>query len=197
MELLSLRLKNNYLTAMDTVFPNFKNLCRLFGIVSLCFLCIACPGEENCDDMGASALVDGLITLSPEQEVYEVGDELILSLNLPSSNTYLGNEIDFYGDTRDKSPLLYFYFEELFKDNEVNVIIGKRGKYNNWYYMDYDDQTGIYKLEVKIILEKVTAYAFHSGASLNIIGKENCNRYFLDTSIVWQGIPWVEFTVEE
>ncbi|VVV01856.1 hypothetical protein FVB9532_03150 [Mesonia oceanica] len=186
-----------YLIAMYTVFHNFKNSCRLFGIVSLCFLCMACPGEENCDDRGASALVDGLISLSPEQEVYEVGDELTLSLNLPSSNTYLGDEVDFYMETQDKSPLLVFHFEELFSENEVLINKGKKGDSSNRYYMVYNQEIGIYELIINITLEKNRSYAFLADASIYVIGREDCNRYRLDTSIVWQGIPWVEFRVEE
>lgn len=186
-----------YLIAMYTVFQNFKNSCGLFGIVSLCFLCMACPGEENCYDMGASALVDGLITLSPEQEVYGVGDELTLSLSLFSNNTYLGDEVDFYMETQDKLPLLVFHFEELFSENEVLINKGKKGDSSNRYNMVYNQEIGIYELIINITLEKNRSYAFLADASIYVIGREDCHRYRLDTSIVWQGIPWVEFRVEE
>ena len=63
--------------------------------------------------------------------------------------------------------------------------------------MVYNQEIGIYELIINITLEKNRSYAFLADASIYVIGREDCNRYRLDTSIVWQGIPWVEFTVEE
>lgn len=93
---------------MDTfaIYQLHKKIIYLFLLPFYCVLLNACT--ENCDDMGATAWVEDLITLLPEKESYQQGEDVTLTFHVPSKNNYLGREADFYGDTGDASSEFYW-----------------------------------------------------------------------------------------
>ena len=187
-----------YLIAMYTVFHNFKNSCRLFGIVSLCFLCMACPGEENCDDIGSSIRIDGLIKLIPEKKVYKKSDTITLKLTIPVVNNYFGNQLNINNVIDGNSPKLTMIgFKQLSKDNRLEFISGNQGEFDNWLILDNDESEGNYKLEILIILDRIGFYSIVSDDYIIFNGKSDCNEYLIATNIEWSEYGIIEFTVEE
>ncbi len=56
-------------------------------------------GEEDCDDIGRTAVVENLITITPLKPIYQQGEEIIYSLVIPSQNNYFGNPVDIFQQT--------------------------------------------------------------------------------------------------
>lgn len=169
-------------------------LCTL--LLFVCTIFTACIGEENCDDRSATAWVEDLIKLLPKKEEYEQGEVVNLKIEIPSINTYLGRKVVFYSETNDASALLAMGANELFLDNELTFIRGRQGKYENWFYLLYNKEKKVYELELLIRLKKSGIYSFVDTGSIYFIG-EDCNRFVIDTNVLWAGDALIEFTVNE
>ncbi|MEM9679174.1 MAG: hypothetical protein AAF901_02520, partial [Bacteroidota bacterium] len=117
---------------MDTfVGYNLKKGIMLGIMGCLLLLVTACPEEEDCFDMASSNYIPNLILLSPEQETYNQGDVLTLTLNIPSVNNYFGTEVDIFDWTDDDLAKLRLGFDQLFTDNVVNIITGSQANSAN------------------------------------------------------------------
>lgn len=182
---------------MDTiVVHNLKKVINISLLFCLFLLLTACPGEEDCFDMGSTTRVDDLIKLLPEQTEYNQGDAVTLSLTIPATNSYFDSERNIFQETGDNSALLALGFNQLFIDNQLSFLKGSEGdsENNNWYYVIYNENNGMYELEIEINLNRVGEYSFITDDSIVFDGGE-CNRFRLDTNVLWQGDAIIEFTV--
>ncbi len=178
---------------MDTIVVyNLKKVINIGLVVCLFLLLTACPGEEDCFDMGSTIRVNDLIQLTPEQTEYNQGDVVTLSLTIPATNSYFGNELNLFQETADDLARLRLGSFDLFTDNELNFIIGSQA--DNRFYMPYNSDNDTYKLILEITLNKVGNYSFVTDETIEIIGN-GCDKYIIDTNIVWQGDAIIEFTV--
>lgn len=178
---------------MDTIVVyNLKNVINISLVVCLFFLLTACPGEEDCFDMGSTTRVNDLIQLTPEQTEYNQGDLVTLNLTIPATNSYFGNELNLFQETGDDLARLRLGSFDLFTDNELNFIIGSQADYR--FYMPYNSDNDTYELTLEITLNKVGYYSFVTDETIEIIGN-GCDRYIIDTNILWQGDAIIEFTV--
>jgi len=180
---------------MDTIVVyNLKKVINISLAFCLFLLLTACPGEEDCFDMGSTTRIDDLIKLLPEQTEYNQGDVVTLSLTIPATNSYFGNELNLFQETGDELARLNLGFNYLFIDNEVNSIIGNEAEFINRYYMPYNSENDTYELILEITLNKVGNYSFVTDDSIEFIGN-GCDRYIIDTNILWQGDAIIEFIV--
>ena len=166
--------------------------------MSLLFLLTACPGEEDCFDLGSTTRVNDLILLTPKQTEYSQGDEVTLSLSIPATNSYFGNEINLFQETGDDSALLILGFNQLFLDNHLSFINGDEGnsESNNWYIAYYNQDSQKYELEIEISLDRVGQYSFYSDSFIDFDGG-GCNKFSINTNVLWEGVDLIEFTVVE
>ena len=155
----------------------------------------SCPDVEDCKKVNSITRVDDLILLTPEQSTYSQGDVVILSLTIPATNTYFGNERNLFLETGDDFARLALTFNQLFIDNSINIVKGSQGQFANWFNMPYNPENDSYELEVIITLNRVGSYSFVTDDSIEIIGN-GCNRYRIDTNVLWSGDAIIEFTVQ-
>lgn len=185
---------------MDTgaILYNLRKFSFLTVFTLLIFFFTGCPSEEDCFDLGSTARVNDLIHILPEQTEYNQGDLVTLSLIIPATNSYFGNELDLFQETGDDSALLSLGFNQLFLDNNLNFLRGNNGnsENNNWYIANYNEDNEMYELEIEISLDRVGHYSFVDDGSI-IIDGGHCNRFRIDTNAQWDGVGVVEFIVSE
>ncbi|MEM9680632.1 MAG: hypothetical protein AAF901_09935 [Bacteroidota bacterium] len=176
----------------------YKRTITSWSLYCFFLLVTSCPGEEDCFDIANIARVDDLITLLPEQTEYNQGDVVILKLEIPATNSYFGDEINLYQETEDNSAFLALSFNQLFTENQLNFIrgISANSNSNNWFNVIYNENNDMYELEIEITLNKSGAYSMITSDFIEFDGGD-CNRYRLDTNVLWQGDAVVGFTVIE
>ena len=178
---------------------NTFNTIKPLGALILMLILMSCPGNEtDCFDFGSTAEVPDLIQLTPaEQTTYTAGDEMVLKVSVPATNTYYGIEKNLYALTGDNSARLIVGFTQPFIDNQLTFIKGSQSEHPNWFNMPYNAQTDMYELEVKITLNRIGDYSFTRIGDINIQGGEYCNRFRIDTNVNWFITNGkIEFTVQ-
>lgn len=173
---------------------------KITGILFLLATLTGCPGEEDCFDMGSTTRVDDLVTISPFQDVYNIGDIIIYKISIPSTNTYFfGEEIDLFEKTNDYNARIYIN-PIIFTDNEVTYVRGSIEEYNGgWSNVEYNSENNMYELEIQIKLLRTGLYSFLSGERVVFQGSTKCNRYLIETNIEGWDIEnegKIEFVVE-
>lgn len=172
------------------------NIKKLF-IIPLFILFMACPGHEDCNDLGSIAQVPRLITLLPAQETYNQGDQITFKLIVPAQNEYFGQDLNIFDLTNDYEASLTAGSDFIFQANTINFISGSQGEHSNWFNLPYNPNTDNYELEIEIILNKVGTYLFYVEGSILFQGSDECNRIWIDTFIDWPEYHSgrIEFTV--
>jgi hypothetical protein len=171
---------------------NLKKVINISLLFCLFLLLTACPSEVDCFDMGSTTRVDDLIKLLPEQIEYNQGDVVTLSFTLPATNSYFGNELNLFQETGDDIARLRLGSFDLFTDNDLNFISGSQSE--NRFYIPYNSEDDTYDLILEITLNKVGNYSFVTDETIEIVGN-GCDRYIIDTNVLWQGDAIIEFTV--
>lgn len=155
-----------------------------------------CPGEEDCDDLQATASVPGLLTITPLQQNYNIGDEIIFKTTVPSSNSFFGNQINLIEATNDHSATLILTHDDLYLGNEIIFIKGSQDPgAPNWFNINYNSNSGNYELEIKIKLNRAGNYDMITSEYIEFQGEERCNRYRIDSSIEGNEENIIAFTV--
>lgn len=172
------------------------------ALILLMTILTGCPGESNdCNDLdGGITRVNNLLLLTPLQTTYNQGDIVTLKIEIPSTNTYFGNEVNLFGTTNDYSGLLTLGFNQLFIDNQLTFVKGSQSNHANWFEMPYDPSNTMYEFEVKVKLNRTGQYSFFSDGNVQFQGSDNCNRYRLDTNVLGFDPNFlqdkIEFTVQ-
>lgn len=182
---------------MDTIVVFFKpkRYLRYVLLFSSLFLLTACPSDDDCFDMASTTRVNDLISLLPEKEQYNIGDTLTLRVNISATNAFFGNEVNLYQQTGDNHARLTMS-SELFESNVLVFRAGKQGEFNNWFDLHYNTDSKNYELEIEITLNRSGQYSFTSDDSIEFDGG-GCNRFRLDSNILWSEYGIIEFTVIE
>ena len=163
-------------------------------------LLFTCPNNDNdCFDLGSIAGVNDLITLLPKQDIYNQGDQVTLKLEIPAINSYFGQEVNLITKTNDISALVVLAFNQLFIGNDLAFVSGSIGDSPkiNWFNAPYNIATGNYELEVIVTLNTLGDYSFQTDDSVQFNGQDECNRYRLDTNVLWSVLGTVSFSVIE
>ena len=151
---------------------------------------------DDCDTQNDTQVED-LILLTPLQSTYNKGDELIIKVDIPSTNNYFGSDIDLFNTTNENTASLVLFSDTIFIDNTLTFIKGSQGEFQNWFNLPYNSQTEMYELEVKIVLDKVGDYMHFNGGEINFKESGPCVEYRINTNILWLTNGDVEFTVLE
>ncbi|MCF6296097.1 MAG: hypothetical protein L3J25_10470 [Flavobacteriaceae bacterium] len=183
---------------MDTIVNN-QILKRLKQTLCLLLLTtvLACPGDEDCFDLDRITQVADLILLTPEQTEYSQGYTLTLKVDLPATNSYFGDEFSLFEATSTMEAKLTLAFNQLFIDNTLTFVKGRQGEASNWFYLLYNPDNDTYELEVTITLNRADEYSLATLDYIIVKGADDCNRYRIDTNVLWAGDALVEFTVIE
>ncbi|WP_396192023.1 hypothetical protein [Flavobacterium sp.] len=163
---------------MATKFIKFTGLFLLLTTLT------GCPGSnEDCFDYGSTARVDDLVSITPFQSTYNIGDTITYKVIIPSSNTFFGAPINLFEITNDNNARIHIN-PIIFNDNQVTYLKGSVEAYEGgWSNVSYNNENGNYELEINIKLLKGGLYSFLSGEYLIFQGSSECNRYRLDTNI--------------
>ena len=159
----------------------------------------SCPiGEEVCDDMGSSAYIGDLITITPLKSTYAQGEEVIYKLNVPSENNYFGNSLNLYQKTGVTNAWYIASSTFLFEGNTVAYLKGsKRDGADNWHNVTYNPSNGLYELQIKVKLNKTGNYSLYADDRVDFLGEDNCNKNFIYTNIQGKNANnSIEFTVQ-
>lgn len=161
----------------------FKTL-KLIGCLILLTTLTSCPwGAEDCFDIGRTARVNNLISISPLQTVYNQGDFITFKSTVPATNDYFGEQLNLLEKTNDFEALLLLGFDQLFTGNELTFIKGSQSSNSNWFNVLYNPDNSNYELEVKIKLNKIGNYNFFTDDSFEFKGASECIIYRLDTNV--------------
>ncbi|PVW14780.1 hypothetical protein [Marixanthomonas spongiae] len=135
-----------------------------------------------------------LIEFTPLQAEYNQGDALLLTINVPATNTYFEEEINLREATGDKVAKITLFSSNIFDDNKLNFIKGSQGREANWFNLPYNKKTERYELEVEITLNRTGLYFHYNGGEIDF-GTSNCPDYTLKTNILGVDDIAVEFSV--
>lgn len=134
---------------------------KFLGLFLLLATLTACPGEEECYDLGSTTRVNDLIKIIPFQTTYNAGDIIIIKCEIPSINNYIGEELNLFENTNDYQARLINTSRYLFDGNEVTYLKGSIEAYDGgWSNVIYNSLTGNYELEIQVKLNKVGSYSF-------------------------------------
>ncbi len=171
-------------------------LLKFTGLFLLLTTLTGCPGDEDCFDYGSTARANDLVSITPFQTMYNVGDVITYKINIPATNNYFGEQLNVFEKTNDLNARIYIN-PIIFLDNEITYLKGSIEAYGGGWSNVLYNGNGNYELEIKIKLLKSGLYLFNSGEYLEFQGSTKCNRYRLDTNIEGCNSEGkIEFTVQ-
>jgi len=177
------------------------NFIKVIAISCLSYLLNSCNpsifGEEDCNDIGRTAVVENLITITPLKTTYQQGEEIIYSLIIPSQNNYFGNPVDIYQQTNLAEGWYLGSSLALFNENILTYIKGSNKDVSKgWFNVRYNPQNQLYELEIKVKLNRVGNYQIITSDNIDFLGTPRCNRYSIRTKIMGNVNNLINFTVE-
>ena len=179
-----------------------NNIYKIIGCSILIFTLTACPtGSPNCfPEGGYDAYVDNLIKISNFQSIYNQGDVIIISLQIPSNNSFFTPAVNLLYQTYDFSATASFSnLTSIFTGNDVTIETGSQGQYQNWFEMPVNTTTGNYELKLKVKLNRLGSYSFtNTRETVTFQGEPSaCNRYIIITNFADKNSQnRIEFTVQ-
>lgn len=127
-------------------------------LLATVLLLYGCPEENDCDDLGRISRVDNLIRLTPVQTQYRQGDVITLSVEIPAINEYFGSTVNLLEQTGNSNARLSLSTTELQIGNELMFISGYQEREINWFGLRFNNNTGMYELEIQIKLNRIGMY---------------------------------------
>ncbi len=163
---------------MDAI-PYIKRLAILF----CCQFLFACPSDDGECDIGNRGKSNSgpLGTISPLQDVYNIGDIIELEISIPNTNTFFDRPVDMREATQLDFGRIGFSSSELFDGNIVNPIIGSAERITT-YSVPYVAQSDSYELLLEIQLTKAGNYDWFSASTFTIVPNP-CVSFVLDTFV--------------
>ncbi len=175
----------------------YKNVLK-FAALAMLLMSFQCEEDEVLCDVAEASLFNeaGIISLTPLQETYNAGDELIIEVTLPSSNTFFGAEEDIFDTSQDQTATLSFSSLDILSENTIEFIRGSQGQNLNTLILNYNQDTDAYELEATITLNRLGAYSQNKQGVIDIGESIDCIDYQLFSDIVGIDGSTLEFTVE-
>ncbi|MDZ4204092.1 MAG: hypothetical protein U1C46_04660, partial [Bacteroidales bacterium] len=127
---------------------------KIAGVLALLILLYACP-KEDCGFVTKNAFVPDLMTISPFQGTYHVGDEIICSITINSANDYFyGGNVDIFDETNiNNVNICDCELHKLFENNQFTII---EGDYSNFKpVMKYFPNENEYRFKALIKFTKI------------------------------------------
>ncbi|PIE50498.1 MAG: hypothetical protein CSA38_02560 [Flavobacteriales bacterium] len=165
---------------------NIRKITYILGAFLIISLLQSCPDRyKNREDIAANiAEYADLITITPLQQIYQQGDEIVLKITVDATNTYFGGEAkNLHQITGNDKARLNTSIYTLFEDNEFEMIKGSQGESINEYYLLYNPTNGKYELEIKIILTTTGINILNAKGFIHFKGSDKYNSFFLDTNV--------------
>jgi hypothetical protein len=166
---------------------------KKYFLLIIIFLIVGCPSDEaDCDDFANYAVVNDLISLEPVQDIYNQGDILTLKLVVSSNNNFYNRPVNFFEETGDRNGRLILTVNNNLEGNVLSFITGFAD--GPWFGMPYNEDNGVYELEVEITLNKIGVYEWRTEDTFVVDGG-GCNRYDLETNILRDTFGFFTFEV--
>ncbi len=160
-----------------------------------------CPSIDPCPTAdGYDKSIPDLITISPLQESYSAGDEIVIAMVLESEQSFVNETItvDLFDKTKiENEPLQNNELYKIIERNNFQVLKGNIE--NNNPVLVYSADENKYSFSIKITLNSTGNYLLHAYAVIVFQDRQggDCFEYVLHTNI--EGINEdqnIEFTVE-
>ncbi|KQR93340.1 hypothetical protein ASG01_09090 [Chryseobacterium sp. Leaf180] len=170
---------------------------RIVIAVTVLSVLQSCPEiKEECNDTGNVTRINDLVKITPLKKIYTLGDIITYTAYLPALVNFDGNLVNIYNKTLDSNARLHAN-PIFFLGNQTTYIKGSQEDANGWTNVTYNSSNQMYELEVKIKLNKLGTYSIISGEYFEVIGKDICNRYRIDSKIEGTDANGkIEFTVQ-
>lgn len=152
-----------------------------------------CP-SESCNEIDFIAEQYDLVEIGPLQDQISQGTVITLSLEIPATNSYFGQQINLYDKTGDDTGTLIFTGPELFTGNDLNFIKGFVDRDISIFGVTYNPITEVYELQIEITLNKLGIYRLDALHRIDFIGS-NCVGYSISTSTEGTLIEDISFEV--
>ena len=141
-----------------------------------------------------------LISISPLQESFDVGDTITLRVTVPNSNEYFGEMINLLESTGDETGLVQLISWEgkadFFLDNNVVFRKGSQGNNPTSFVAPYNSETGNYEFEAEITLNRTGNYTMLADGSVEF-GTSDCPEYLLNMKYIGVESQSIEFVVHK
>jgi|GEM_PF-6988043 len=152
----------------------------LFSVLS----CV--PSLKDCDV--AIATVENLISITPVQSQFQVGDILTIACTIPAQNTYFGgfdqNIFNLTGDTT----ALWSYGSGSLIIGDQQLIVRKGAIAAPNFLAIYNPACDCYEFEADLILSEIGTYG-ESISSTITIRKADCDGFRIEPSFPWTNFP--------
>jgi len=144
----------------------------------------ACPSLDPCVASGGPEITKpNLIKISPLQDLYSVGDEIIISITITSVQNFPNETIDIYQKTHIENEKLQN--TELHKIIEHNDFTILEGNYENYMpILHYYSSENEYRFKIKVVLNELNNYSLYAGAEIYFKDpNDDCISYGINTNI--------------
>lgn len=144
-----------------------------------------CPMDEDVlGPINKEAYINDLMTITPLLTTYNQGDEIIIKIEIPATNSYFGSEVNMLAQTNNfiarfetNFPLFY---------NTILDIKGYHTESNGFkdFFLIYNPVNQIYEIELNVKLNEIGVFDYTLGYQTIKILKKDGSAFIIHTSIV-------------
>lgn len=172
-----------------------------FFLVTLSLTLFSCPSEENnCNGLEGDTIKEDLAIITPLKTIYQQGEIIKITINLPAVNDYFGGTTNLLYVTNDDTCHIGFgTLNEIINGNQVTVLKGTQGAYSNVFDFPFNPSSGNYEFEIEVKLNRLGNYSFVTSNTeiMRLSRTTNCNLYVIGTNFAGRNADRkIEFTVE-
>ncbi len=166
-----------------------KMYSRFLGFFILIAL-LGCP-PADCTFVTRTAVIPNLVKIEPQKTIYNIGDVIIYSAEIPSQVDNFGTtnqRINLFEETKVSNTILEGSEIHTFNSNSIELVEGATELINNTLVakLKYYPDSKMYKFKAKITLSKSGNYILNGVNLLRAYfdnKKEYCIEYVIDTNI--------------
>ena len=166
------------------------NRLRTWWLLLVLPFLIRCPlGEEQCpfNDWERITNIDNLFSITPIQDKFKIGDEILVEVTISDSVNIGNNIISLLSETSELTPLILISQKvdnlNLF-DNTMALVHGIKDNTKDWFYLEYLFNENKYLLKIVIELQKPGNYSIFAKEARILFGKQrDCNWYEVRTNL--------------
>lgn len=150
------------------------------------------PDKGDCDV--TPAIVDNLVSLTPIQSQFRVGDTLTISCAIPNQNNFFINNINILMATGNNR-MIYTLVEGSELIGVQQLILRKGDLDGSFFVAVYNSECDCYEFEADLILSEIKSYSIFLGNDFDI-RDSSCDGFTIDSSFPWINQPnLLEFDV--
>lgn len=150
------------------------------------------PEKGDCDVV--TAIVDNLVSLTPIQSQFSVGDTLTISCAIPNQNNFFISNTNILMATGNNR-MIYTLVEQSELIGNQQLILRKGDLDGPYYVAVYNAACDCYEFEAALILSEIKSYSIFLGNDFDI-RDSSCDGFTIDSSFPWVNRPnLLEFEV--